>query len=147
MAHLPTSILDSGFPNVGRTDASYLPPRRFGALQSAARGRRRRVAWSPLSPPPARCSAPPSRSRSSVWHRRLEGLFCVVLTAVETKVHLALDAAPQRLEHGGYRQGGCHCRDLGLLAPVDDLAVSFWRKKSYDRDPCRCTGVEGCGEG
>ena len=25
--------------------------------------------------------------------------------------------------------------------------VSFWRQKSYDRDPCRCAGVEVCGKG
>src|SRR5918997_1115079 len=46
----------------------------------------------------------------------LQRLYRIVLPPVEAAVDKALDAAPQRVEQGGYRQGGGHHHELGSLA-------------------------------
>src|SRR5918994_6145267 len=43
-------------------------------------------------------------------------LYRIVLPTVEAAVDKALDAAPRRVEQGGYRQGGGHHHKLGSLA-------------------------------
>src|SRR5215218_7622974 len=43
-------------------------------------------------------------------------LFSIVLPTVEAAVDKALDAAPQRVEQGGYRQSGDHHHKLGSFA-------------------------------
>ena len=44
-----------------------------------------------------------------------EGLSRVVLPSVETPVNKGLDAAPQRVEQGRYKEGGDHDGQLRLL--------------------------------
>src|SRR5918997_5630424 len=46
----------------------------------------------------------------------LQRLYRIVLPTVEAAVDKALDATPQRVEQGGYRQGGGHHHQLGSLA-------------------------------
>src|SRR5919112_5041451 len=46
----------------------------------------------------------------------LQRLYSIVGPTVEAAVDEALDAAPQRVEQGGYRQGGSHHYKLGSLS-------------------------------
>src|SRR5918995_775770 len=53
---------------------------------------------------------------SKLGRECLQRLHRIVLPAVEAAVDKALDAAPQRVEQGGYRQSGGHHHELGSLA-------------------------------
>src|SRR5215218_473664 len=53
---------------------------------------------------------------SELGREALQRLYRIVLPTVEAAVDKALDAAPQRVEQGGYRQGGGHYYELGSLA-------------------------------
>src|ERR671911_2941758 len=53
---------------------------------------------------------------SKLGREGLQCLYRVVLPTVETAVDKVMDAAPQRVEQGGYRQGGGHYHELGFLA-------------------------------
>src|SRR5215210_4774760 len=52
---------------------------------------------------------------SKLGREALQRLYRIVLPTVEAAVDKALDAAPQRVEQGGYRQGGGHHHELGFL--------------------------------
>src|SRR5918995_1388017 len=53
---------------------------------------------------------------SKLGRECLQRLHRIVLPAVEAAVDKALDAAPQRVEQGGYRQSGGHHHERGSLA-------------------------------
>src|SRR5918997_2199597 len=53
---------------------------------------------------------------SKLGREALQRLYSVVLPTVEAAIDKALDAAPRRVEQGGYRQSGGHHHELGTLA-------------------------------
>src|SRR5215203_2425792 len=53
---------------------------------------------------------------SKLAREDFQRLYRIVLPTVEAAVDKALDAAPRRVEQGGYRQGGGHHHELGSLA-------------------------------
>src|ERR671920_1250857 len=53
---------------------------------------------------------------SKLGREGLQRLYRIVLPTVEAAVDKALDAAPQGVKQGGYRQGGGHDHEVGTLA-------------------------------
>src|SRR5215208_290266 len=103
--------------------ATGSPARSSGALASPWSGIRaqphRDVGWLHgfhYDPYELASSGVEVRLVSELGREALQRLYRIVLPTVEAAVDETLDAAPQRVEQGGYRQGGGHHHELGTLA-------------------------------
>src|SRR5215217_5352214 len=103
--------------------ATGSPARSSGALASPWSGIRaqphRDVGWLhgfPYDPYELASKGVEVRLVSELGREALQRLYRIVLPTVEAAVDKALDAAPGRVEQGGYRQGGGHDHELGTLA-------------------------------
>src|SRR5215210_6328655 len=103
--------------------ATGSPARSSGVLASLWSGIRpqpqRDVGWlhrPPHDPDEVVAQGVEVRLVSELGREALQRLYRIVLPTVEAAVDKALDAAPRRVEQGGYRQGGGHHHELGTLA-------------------------------
>src|SRR5215212_1010528 len=95
-------------------------PGALASLRSGIRAQPQRdVGWLhglPHDPDEIAAQGVEVRLVSELGREALQRLPRVVLAAVEASINERLDAAPQRVEQGGYRQGGGHHHELGFLA-------------------------------